>query len=124
MKIINQKPSYNPQQPPKDSDWKNISGTFNQEFNVRNNKWYIISARKTKTTDNYKIIKFKNNDIDKPFGNVWNSGVKIKDIGYYRYIYIVEMVMVNQKHQLLTKTLVKLLTEKNKKELNNSSFLY
>nr|WP_310622618.1 DUF3688 family protein [Spiroplasma citri] len=64
----------------KQDNWKNISGTFNQEFNVRNNKWYIISARKYKTTDNYKIIKFKNNDIDKPFGNVWNSGVKIKEI--------------------------------------------
>ncbi|WFG98274.1 hypothetical protein M1770_09600 [Spiroplasma citri] len=61
----------------KQDNWKNISGTFNQEFNVRNNKWYIISARKSTTTDNYKIIKFKNNDIDKPFGNVWNSGVKI-----------------------------------------------
>nr|CAK99750.1 hypothetical lipoprotein transmembrane [Spiroplasma citri] len=76
------KPSYNPQQPPKDSNWKNISGTFNQEFNVRNNKWYIISARKPKTTDNYKIIKFKNNDIDKPFGNVWNSGVALNEEWY------------------------------------------
>ncbi|MFX4056995.1 MAG: hypothetical protein EHV01_001490 [Spiroplasma sp. hy2] len=58
-------------------NWKIISGTFNEEFNVRNNKLYIMSVRKSKTTDDFIIIKFKNNDIDKPFGNVWNNGVAL-----------------------------------------------
>jgi len=63
-------------------NWKIISGTFNQEFNVRNNKWYIMSARKPKTTDDFIIIKFKNNDIDKPFGNVWNNSVALDNKWY------------------------------------------
>lgn len=58
-------------------NWKSISGTFNDEFNTRNNKWYIISARKPQTTDDFIIIKFKNNDFDKPFGNVWNNSVAL-----------------------------------------------
>ncbi|MFJ1522441.1 hypothetical protein [Spiroplasma sp. ald] len=58
-------------------NWKSISGTFNEEFNTRNNKWYIMSSRKPQTTDDFIIIKFKNNDIDKPFGNLWNNSVAL-----------------------------------------------
>ncbi|RUO86059.1 hypothetical protein, partial [Spiroplasma endosymbiont of Megaselia nigra] len=63
-------------------NWKIISGTFNEEFNSRNNKWYIMSAKKPQTTDDFIIIKFKNNDIDKPFGNVWNNGIALNGKWY------------------------------------------
>ncbi|ALA97710.1 hypothetical protein SKUN_00820 [Spiroplasma kunkelii CR2-3x] len=36
-----------PQQPPENSNWKTINSTFNHEFKTRNNKFYIISAKKT-----------------------------------------------------------------------------
>ncbi|WP_426605642.1 hypothetical protein [Spiroplasma endosymbiont of Glossina fuscipes fuscipes] len=71
------KPNPKPEKPLKNSSWKIVSGTFNNEFNTRNNKWYIMSARKPKTTDDWRIIKFQNNDIDKPFGNVWNNSVAL-----------------------------------------------
>ncbi|QCO23423.1 hypothetical protein [Spiroplasma melliferum] len=73
---------WNPQQPPENSSWKIVNGTFNDEFNTRNNKWYIMSARKPKTTDDWRMIKFKNNDIDKPFGNVWNNSVALDSEWY------------------------------------------
>jgi hypothetical protein len=63
-------------------NWKSISGSFNDEFNTRNNKLYIMSARKLQTTDDFIIIKFKNNDIDKPFGSVWNNSIVLDDEWY------------------------------------------
>ncbi|QIA73676.1 DUF3688 domain-containing protein [Spiroplasma citri] len=75
-------PASQPQQPPKNSNWKTINGTFNNEFKTRNNKFYIISAKEQREDKTWKIIKFKNDDINNLFGNVWNNGVKIKDIWY------------------------------------------
>ncbi|PQP78067.1 hypothetical protein C6B38_08440 [Spiroplasma sp. ChiS] len=89
---------------------------------MRNNKWYIISARKPNTTDNYKIIKFKNNDIDKPFGNVWNNGVTLNREWYsvielYRWEGVGEPILPQ-----IDKKTGKITDWKEKKELNNSSF--
>ncbi|AXF96703.1 lipoprotein [Spiroplasma phoeniceum] len=52
------KPSYNAQQPPKDSNWKLIDkDNFVKENNEKNNKWYILIAKQMQS-DNFSIIKF------------------------------------------------------------------
>ncbi|GAA6238947.1 MAG: hypothetical protein SPLM_10640 [Spiroplasma phoeniceum] len=71
-----------PQEPPENSSWKITDNTFNDEFKTRNNKFYIMSAKEKKEDKYWKIIKFKNDDIDNPFGNVWNNGVKVRDFWY------------------------------------------
>ncbi|PQP79519.1 hypothetical protein C6B38_00945 [Spiroplasma sp. ChiS] len=53
------KPSYNPQQPPKDSNWKLIDRSyFENEIKKPNNKWYIGIIPYNEI---YKIYKIKNN---------------------------------------------------------------
>ncbi|QED24879.1 spiroplasma phage ORF1-like family protein [Spiroplasma citri] len=76
------KENFSPRVKLKQDNWKTINGTFNNEFKTRNNKFYIISAKEQREDKTWKIIKFKNDDINNLFGNVWNNGVKIKDIWY------------------------------------------
>ncbi|ALA98120.1 Spiroplasmavirus-related protein [Spiroplasma kunkelii CR2-3x] len=50
--------SYNPQQPPENSNWKLINrDNFVKENNEKNNKWYILIAKQMQS-DNFSIIKF------------------------------------------------------------------
>jgi hypothetical protein len=76
------KQQFTAQQPPKNSNWKTLNNTFNDEFKINNNKFYVILVKQQKEDKYWKIIKFKNDNIYNPFGNVWNNGVKIKDIWY------------------------------------------
>lgn len=75
-------------------NWKTIKGTFYEEFKTRNNKLYIMFAKEGRITDaeNFKIIKFKNDDIDKPLGNVWNNIIKlVEKNGLEKYYSVKEL---------------------------------
>ncbi len=51
-------PTPEPQQPPKNSNWKLINrDNFVKENNEKNNKWYILIAKQMQS-DNFSIIKF------------------------------------------------------------------
>ncbi|AXF96280.1 spiroplasma plectrovirus-related protein [Spiroplasma phoeniceum P40] len=102
----------------KQDNWKLIDkNNINNQFSIYDEKWYIIIAKNT-TNQSIEIIKFKNNQNEKSTSPIINNLLTIHFI-FILYIiidillliYIVEMVMVNQKHLQLTKILVKLLTE-------------
>ncbi|WP_253301762.1 DUF3688 family protein [Spiroplasma endosymbiont of Phyllotreta cruciferae] len=65
-------PPYNPQQPPENSSWKLIDTNTsnwisNNEFPSNKNKWYIMFAiLENESLLDLRLIKFKNDDINKP----------------------------------------------------------
>ncbi|QCO24091.1 Spiroplasmavirus-related protein [Spiroplasma melliferum] len=78
-----------PQEPPVGSKWKLIDihssdWISNNEFRNNKNKWYIMFAKK-RNTNNFNFIKFKNDDINKPWslGDEGSFNISLKGEWYW-----------------------------------------